>query len=354
MGVKFAHVADLQLGFRKFSSAYSQEREQDFYRVWLEAVDTCISQQVDFVLIVGDIFDESDPPVAALKSFFDGLVKLVTAGIEVIVVDGNHERPKNVTQAHPLSLFEGLGVHLVYGQSVKQIVTKTGLSVCAVPYAYKKVLQLEDLYEADICAVHAGCTVLPDYMQGNYVWDTRWDSHYDYVALGDWHAPMVTGDTSRYAGSLERTSFGDAHTEVGFWIVEVTGHRDEYVYTPEYLRTTARPILDLAIRADREASIVTQLEHLINTAVEDTGIGESSPLVRVTVTGSEPVNVSDLKKRYPFIKIVWRKRSLDRQRVGVGDLNAMTVAKLWDEYCVKTEQTPVVRKLGGELLEQRS
>ena len=51
--MKFIHAADLHLGYRQYGLA---ERFNDFSRVFRHIVDQAIEQQVDFVLLAGDLF----------------------------------------------------------------------------------------------------------------------------------------------------------------------------------------------------------------------------------------------------------------------------------------------------------
>lgn len=347
----FAHIADLQLGFRKFNGAYNPQREQDFYDAWLNACYVINDENVEFVLIVGDVFDEPHPPVAALNVFAQGLRELTQNGrTKVIVVDGNHERPKSAAQAHPLDLFRSFeNVWIVNRDEPVVVQMASGLSICAVPYRYDKELSIEDLREADICAVHAGCTALPAYMQSGYVWNTEWDRHYGYVALGDWHAPLVTGESSRYAGALERVSFGDAQTETGFWLVDVSSvsdARQKDNYTCVYVESTARDMHDIALRYDDSApgGLDAQLRERLDSVV-----GGAQALTRVTITNAEPVVLKGLKRDYPFAKLVFRSTPLSND-VGISELTATTTERLWDEFCEKTTQPTTVHRLGAELL----
>ncbi len=60
--VKFAHIADVHLG------GWKQQPMQDLnLQSFKQALDICISENLDFVLIVGDLFDSAYPPIEILK-----------------------------------------------------------------------------------------------------------------------------------------------------------------------------------------------------------------------------------------------------------------------------------------------
>ena len=63
--VKFAHLADCHLG------GWRQEELQKLnFKSFQKIIDRCISEQVEFVLISGDLFDSAYPPIETLKQTF--------------------------------------------------------------------------------------------------------------------------------------------------------------------------------------------------------------------------------------------------------------------------------------------
>ena len=61
--VKFAHMADVHLG------SWKQQPMQDLnLQSFQQAIDTCIKEKVEFVLIAGDLFDSAYPPIDVLNS----------------------------------------------------------------------------------------------------------------------------------------------------------------------------------------------------------------------------------------------------------------------------------------------
>ena len=55
------------------------------------AISKCIQENVDFVLIAGDLFDSAYPPIETLKDAFQELRKLSDARIPVFLIAGSHD-----------------------------------------------------------------------------------------------------------------------------------------------------------------------------------------------------------------------------------------------------------------------
>ena len=89
MKCKFLHLSDVHLGYQQYNQ---KERFNDFGRAFLHIVEQAISEQVDFVILGGDLFQKRaiDPPT--LIQAIEGLSRLKEAGIPVAAVEGNHER----------------------------------------------------------------------------------------------------------------------------------------------------------------------------------------------------------------------------------------------------------------------
>ena len=84
--MKFAHLSDIHLGFQKNKSL--QEIEQ---QVFENILDDCISRQVNFILIPGDMFHVNIPEMRVQKYAFAKFKQVHDAGIPVYVVYGSHD-----------------------------------------------------------------------------------------------------------------------------------------------------------------------------------------------------------------------------------------------------------------------
>jgi len=84
--MKFAHLADCHLG-----SWRQPELRQLNLESFKKAIDLCIEKKVDFVLIVGDLFDSAYPPVEILEEAFFQLKRLKDNKIACYIIAGSHD-----------------------------------------------------------------------------------------------------------------------------------------------------------------------------------------------------------------------------------------------------------------------
>ncbi|MCK4650214.1 exonuclease SbcCD subunit D [Candidatus Pacearchaeota archaeon] len=84
--IKFAHLADCHLG------GWRQEELRKLnFASFQKIIETIIQQNLDFVLIAGDLFDSAYPPIEILKESFAEFKKLHDAKIPVYLIAGSHD-----------------------------------------------------------------------------------------------------------------------------------------------------------------------------------------------------------------------------------------------------------------------
>ncbi|OKY78733.1 MAG: DNA repair exonuclease SbcD [Candidatus Methanohalarchaeum thermophilum] len=84
--MKFAHMADTHLG-----AWSSQEMKKLVSKAFEKAIDRCIGNNVDFILISGDLLETSRPSTGALSTAAKKLREVNDAGIDVYLVPGSHD-----------------------------------------------------------------------------------------------------------------------------------------------------------------------------------------------------------------------------------------------------------------------
>ncbi|MEM4703381.1 MAG: DNA repair exonuclease [Candidatus Pacearchaeota archaeon] len=84
--MKFAHIADVHLGAWRYPEL--QELNAQAFR---QVIDTCIQEQVNFIVLSGDLFDVAMPPIDVLKEAVSEFKKLKDAGIPCYLVPGSHD-----------------------------------------------------------------------------------------------------------------------------------------------------------------------------------------------------------------------------------------------------------------------
>lgn len=220
------HLADLHLGW---SAAWLGSRAADYARARdkiLERLTPWIlapQQQLDLILIVGDLFDNHRPPAALVESVMAELKAWVDAGITVITVPGNHDE-------------------ITYHDSVYQRYGQRWPGILVTNPMPEPPLELtvggERLYLYSM-AYTGGLTKVDDFLQpyprvagqgihlaafhGSLDWQTNErglplssqllaEAGYDYVALGHFHSPrqLQNGSTTiAYAGAIASKRFND-------------------------------------------------------------------------------------------------------------------------------------------------
>ena len=89
---KFAHIADCHIGANRDSTL--RDLELSAFRA---AVDRCIEERVNFILITGDLFHVNVPDMGAANEAVKKLREAKEAGIEIYAIYGSHDYSPNET-----------------------------------------------------------------------------------------------------------------------------------------------------------------------------------------------------------------------------------------------------------------
>lgn len=85
--MRFAHMADCHLGAW---NNHPELRELPI-KTFETALDLCINDEVDFILIAGDLFDTSFPPIDILRRAVSKIRQCRDHGIAVYAIPGSHD-----------------------------------------------------------------------------------------------------------------------------------------------------------------------------------------------------------------------------------------------------------------------
>jgi len=98
--MRLLHTSDWHLGqnLHNFDRSYEHQRFLD----WL--LDTIVAEQVDALLIAGDIFDNSNPSAASQRQLYRFLqqARARSPQLDIVVVAGNHDSPGRLEAPGPL------------------------------------------------------------------------------------------------------------------------------------------------------------------------------------------------------------------------------------------------------------
>ncbi len=158
--MKILHTSDWHLG----RSLYGRKRYNEFsaFLEWL--ADTIAQQNIDVLLVAGDIFDTSTPSNKAQELYYRFLCRVANSCCRhIVVIAGNHDSPSFLNA--PRELLRVLNVHVVGAMTDRpedEVIViddfKTGDAglqdkgacsaiICAVPYLRDKDIRLVEAGE---------------------------------------------------------------------------------------------------------------------------------------------------------------------------------------------------------------
>ncbi|MBC1499965.1 exonuclease SbcCD subunit D [Listeria weihenstephanensis] len=281
--MKFLHTADWHLG--KIVNGVSMLVEQ---RYILEQIARIAEEeQVDGVVIAGDLYDRSVPPADAVTLLNDALMELnVTLGKPVFAISGNHDSAERVNFGS--AWYEKSGLH-IQGKLEAEMrsIEWDGAQVWLVPYHEpalvracfddKSVHSFEDAMQAITAKIRtvwdvskAQILVGHAFVAGGIPSDserqlaignvdrvsTNCFDGFDYVALGHLHHPHAIHHPSIfYAGSPLKYSFSESKDKKSVRIVTMDG-KDLTEVRERFLK----PLHDVRIVEGYLADLVTTIE----------------------------------------------------------------------------------------------
>jgi len=324
--MRFMHVADIHLGYQQYGS---KERFNDFGAVFFHVVEQAIEQQVDFLLVAGDLFEKRTVDPLAMRVAVEGFRMLQKAGIPVIAVEGNHEKAHYRDQYSWVDFLDGLGyLHLLNprfeeGRAILEPYGDEGGAYLDLPggvriYGLKyygastgKVFglfaqALAGMDHSDvqftILMAHAGLEgQLPRYsgtLTPNDLAPLR--EQINYLALGHIHKPYAVADWIYNPGSPETWSIEEvAWPERGYYLVEVQpGHNPDH--QAQLVATPRRPFYRLRLEVDtltEPTAVYDAVRGLLKR--EGRNIApDPAPVVELTLGGILPFSRFDLDLDY--------------------------------------------------------
>lgn len=253
--MKIAHIADTHFG-KDLKKVNFADVDQPF---WMQKfLEDITKEQVDVVVMAGDIYDDKIQPIKAINLFGDFLAALNDLGITVFIVPGNHDQAdrlaanSNILKKQHIHFASEISrelVHITLPMGDEKVVF--WLLPYVEPINVRRVLGRDDITNYDsavrellaeqpldkeavnVIVAHqnvlAGATerILNDHEvdigYSGQVDYTAFDA-FDYVALGHIHGMQTVGrDTVRYAGAPLQYDFSEEDRWKGYLLVEIAG-----------------------------------------------------------------------------------------------------------------------------------
>lgn len=86
-----------------------------------QAVVYAAENEIDGVLLAGDVYDRSVPPVEAVELFDDFLESLERASIPVLAIPGNHDSPERLHFGSRIFSRRGIHISGAFGGAVETV-----------------------------------------------------------------------------------------------------------------------------------------------------------------------------------------------------------------------------------------
>lgn len=303
--IKFIHTADLHIDtpFRSLSSINRELAERlknATLRSFEKIVDLCISEQADFLLVSGDIFDSESKSLAAQLKFVSGLQRLSDKGIYTYIICGNHDPleswMKNLALPKKVVRFGSSKVEdAVFERNGKPMVR-----ICGISYrTNKENRDLADKYKLEAPSLPFSIALLhgtvgnpgPHASYCSFRIDDIAKKGFDYWALGHIHKKQIIrryDPAVVYPGNPQGRDFGETGDR-GCYLVEMTeDSRPEIQFIPTQEIRFEQVDIDL-----KGISKINDLSGLLENAKTDIPDidEESSYILRIVLKGRTPLHV---------------------------------------------------------------
>ena len=128
--MKLLHLADLHLGKKIFG--YSLLEDQKYFLD--NTIDFILENNIEGVMISGDIYDVAMPSGEAIKLFDSFITNLVRNHIEAFIIPGNHDSKDRVGYLKDLISINNIRINHDVRESINKI-TSHGINFYLLPYA---------------------------------------------------------------------------------------------------------------------------------------------------------------------------------------------------------------------------
>lgn len=103
--MRILHTGDWHLG-KNLEGQSRMDEQELFLNDFINIVE---ENDIDLVIIAGDVYDSSNPPARAEKMFYNTLKKLSKNGERLtLIIAGNHDNPERLVAAGPLAMEHGI------------------------------------------------------------------------------------------------------------------------------------------------------------------------------------------------------------------------------------------------------
>lgn len=248
--MRLIHTSDWHLG--QFFFTKTRAAEHQAFLHWLIA--QVEQQQVDALIVAGDLFDSGSPPSYARELYNRFVVELQRTGCQLVVLGGNHDSVATLNESRELlSCLNTTVVANAQADPARQIVVlhqrdgRPGAVLCAIPFLRPRDLLTSQAGESGAQKQLALQDAITHHYQALYqaACDRRTELGVPLPIVATGHLTTVgvtTSDSVRdiYIGTLD--AFPAQHFPAADYIALGHIHRAQTVAKSEHIRYSGSPI----------------------------------------------------------------------------------------------------------------
>ncbi len=356
--MRILHLADLHLG--KILQEQSLLEDQEY--MLNEIINIIKEENIQAVLISGDVYDRSVPPADAVNLLDDFLKKLIKElKIKVFIISGNHDSKDRLGFGSKIFEDDGLYIESRYNGTLRKVELEDEfgkLNIYMLPFikpievrqffeeelennyntAINKIISKENINtkERNIIMVHQFVTAganEPERTESEVltlggienVDVSNFDS-FDYVAIGHVHRPQRIGrDTARYAGTMLKYSFSEIRDSKSVPIIDIKEKGNININL-----VPLEPLRDMR-------QIEGPIEELLKKENYETG--NTDDYIKAIITNEEPVfdAIGQIRRIYPnTLKLEVRNsktaNGIQEQELNLENLKKKSELELFNDF----------------------
>ena len=280
----FSHISDSHLGLIQYGS---EERENDVYDAFHQAIDISIKDHVDFVIFAGDIFHVPTPSGTAIMHMANALKRLKQNNIDSFFILGEHDISR--IRATPVPyVYHNLEFARYIGQG-KPVYYKDVLLVgfdkirkSEMSDYGKKFEEIDSIAKQHnghkILVMHQGITEINKFAAE--LNSTDLPKNFTYYAMGHLHDQFLKKFSHldgplAYPGSIElTTSEGIKETKKGFYEVDISSKEAK----PTWIELNIRPQFSTKTTS-------SNLSKTVDDLLEKCKLNSKKPIVELKIKG---------------------------------------------------------------------
>jgi DNA repair exonuclease SbcCD nuclease subunit len=283
--MKFLHVTDTHLGYNQYGL---EERGQDFFDVFDEAIDIAIENDVDFILHSGDFFHTSRPTNQVILEGLEIINKVKKANIPIFCIAGNHDRGSKVRDISPLDILKPFGLKTIENGTIEH----EGIYISGLKYISKAGIKhlggirqvLEKLLEKTSNSTNPHILMLhqefyPLFPLSSLYTEREIPEGFDYVGIGHYHVMQKPKNINNsfvvYPGSTEFTAYSEKEnaTPKGVYLVEKSGKDFEFKFIELKRR---RPFIFSSFEEENFDEVINEIKYKVD---ESLSLNEKAPVI---------------------------------------------------------------------------